>query len=49
MLIARGGVRRCFRVFEGDDAPGVLDPNGEHLLLPLVQMSCFFKLKVFEE
>ena len=47
MLIARGGVR-CFRVFEGDDAPGVLDPNSEHLLLPLVQMSCFFKLKVFE-
>ena len=48
MLVSRGGLR-CFEVFEGDNVPGVLDPNGEHLLLPLVQVSCFFKLKVFEE
>ena len=48
MVVCRGE-NRCFGVFEGDNVPGVLDPNGEHLLLPLVQVSCFFKLKVFEE
>ena len=48
LLISRGGVG-CFGVFKGDDVPGVLDSDGEHLLLPLVQVSCFFKLKVFEE
>ena len=48
MLIFRGEVRGCSGVFEGDDAPGVLDPNGEDLLLPLVQMSCFLQLKEFE-
>ena len=48
LVIFRGGAR-CSGVFKGDDVPGELDPNGEHLFLPLVQLSCFFKLKVFEE
>ena len=48
LLMSRGGVR-SFGVVEDDNVPGVLDPNGEYLFLPLVQASCFFKLKVFEE
>ena len=49
MLVISIGGERCFGVFKGNDVPGVLEPNGEHLFLPLVQLSCFFKLKVFEE
>ena len=47
LVMSRGGVG-CFGVLRGDDVPGVLEPNGEHLFLPLIQVSCFFKLKVFE-
>ena len=44
-MIFEGEVGRDSGVLEGDDVIGVLDPNSENLLLPLVKMSCFFQLK----
>ena len=39
-----GKVGRYSGVFGNDDVLGVLDRNGENLLLPQVEMSCLFKL-----
>ena len=44
-MIFEGEVGRDSGVLVGDDVIGVLDPNSENLLLPLVKMSCFFQLK----
>ena len=44
-MIFEGEVGRDSGVLVGDDVIGVLDPDSENLLLPLVKMSCFFQLK----